>query len=74
MNTPSRITELREQIAAKRLEKAGLTKQLADSSLAQARREQAGRHRKVIVGELKKMADELENAIDAAKRALEGKR
>jgi hypothetical protein len=68
-----RLAELQEQIRLARAEKDQLAERIADTSINALQKQQAVRRYNVIMGNLKGMASDLENAIDASKRAIANK-
>jgi hypothetical protein len=69
-NLRPRLAELREQIRLARTEKELLAEKIADISISANQKRQAVRQYRIIIGNLKGMASDLENAIDASKRAI----
>jgi len=64
-----RLAEVREQIRLARGEKEQLAEKIADASMNPLQKQAAVRRYNIILGNLKGMASDLRNAIDASKRA-----
>ncbi len=64
-----RLAEVREQIRLARGEKEQLAEKIADVSNTPLQKQAAVRRYNIVIGNLKGMASDLRNAIDASKRA-----
>ncbi|HEY6488565.1 MAG: hypothetical protein WCC26_14335 [Terracidiphilus sp.] len=70
MSSRSGFTEFKEFVALKRLERDGLSRQIDNPLITKTKRDEAAFQRKVIIADLKRIALRLEDAIEAAKRAV----